>query len=322
MRDTSSLIFETPIQHNYEAGVEVRSLLPTEQLEEVDGRLAVFDVAPSSGTRFVRFLVDEIPLSTEAGSHGDDGHPHVPAMSRDVSRTPVTPKRRERGSPRQEVAERDRSRGSPDFGGGIGYREHDGQQREHIPEGGGSSQYREHIPNNDRVTPPRLLNQSRTPPEDQNPRGCSLHSMEPLREWFCKGSDMTSAEAALCQLENDPPDIRQYNANIREERWTNFSLEGVRFPAMTIDVREALAIFERDLIHFQQISRAAALYIWALLGGIKRALEIYRRVDETTKNYPWSAPTTEEQWHSHAEGVLIVALTTLNLPTEAWKSAR
>ena len=106
---------------------------------------------------------------------------------------------------------------------------------------------------------------------------------------------MTSAaeyEAALCQLEDDPPDIRQYNVNIREERWTNFSLEGVKFPAMTVDViqrGEALAIFERDLIiHFQQISRAAALYIRALLGGIKRALEIYRRVDETTKNYPRS----------------------------------
>ena len=41
---------------------------------------------------------------------------------------------------------------------------------------------------------------------------------------------MTSAaefEAALCQLEDDPPDIRQYNVNIREERWTHFSLEGV-----------------------------------------------------------------------------------------------
>ena len=140
---------------------------------------------------------------------------------------------------------------------------------------------------------------------------------------------MTSAaefEAALCQLEEDPPDIRHYNANIREERWTHFSLEGVRFPAMTVDViqrGEALAIFERDLIiHFQQISRAAALYIRALLGGVKRTLEVYRRVDETTKNYPWSLATTEEKWHSHAEGVLMVALTTLNLPTEAWKSAR
>ena len=120
--------------------------------------------------------------------------------------------------------------------------------------------------------------------------------------------------------------LESYNANTREERWTHFSLEGVRFPAMTVDViqrGEALAVFERDLIiRFQQISRAAALYVRALLGGVKRALEVYRRVDETTKNYPWSTVTTEEKWHSHAEGALMVALTSLNLPAEAWKSAR
>ena len=91
-------------------------------------------------------------------------------------------------------------------------------------------------------------------------------------------------EAALCQLEQDPPDIRQLNANIREERWTRFSLEGVKFRAATVDViqrNEALAMIERDLIiHFQQISWAAALYIRALLGGVKRALDIYRRVNE------------------------------------------
>ena len=85
---------------------------------------------------------------------------------------------------------------------------------------------------------------------------------------------------------------------------------------------EALAIFERDLIiHFQQIE-AAALYVRALLGGLKRALEIHRRVDDTTKNHPWSAPTTEEIWHTHAEGVLMVALSTVNIPVEGWKSAR
>ena len=84
---------------------------------------------------------------------------------------------------------------------------------------------------------------------------------------------MTSAaeyETALVQLEEEPPDIRHYNANIREERWTNFSLEGVRFPAMTVDVTqrgEALAIFERDLIiHFQQISKAAASVCASLVG--------------------------------------------------------
>ena len=187
---------------------------------------------------------------------------------------------------------------------------------------------RERLPEGTRESPPRprLYN---TPPEDQNPRGCSLHSMEPLRDWFCKGADMTSAsefEACLCQLEEDPPDIRDYNVNIREERWTHFTLEGVRFPAMTVDViqrGEALAVFERDLIiHFQQISRAAALYVRALLGGVKRALEVYRRVDDTTKNYQWAIPTTEEQWHSHAEGALMVALSSLNLPAEAWKGAR
>ena len=78
----------------------------------------------------------------------------------------------------------------------------------------------------------------------------------------------------------------------------------------------------RSFGYLQQISRAAALYIRALLGGIKRTLEMCRRVDETTKNYPWSVPTTEEKWHTHAEGVLMVALTTLSLPIEAWKSAR
>ena len=133
--------------------------------------------------------------------------------------------------------------------------------------------------------------------------------MEPLREWLCKGAETTSPaeyEAALCQLEEDPPDIRQYNANIREERWPHFSLEGVRFPTTTIDViqrGETLAIFKRDLIiRFQQRSRAAALYIRALLGGVKRILDIYRRVDETTKKHPWSVPTTDEKWHAHAEG--------------------
>ena len=252
VRDIGSLIFETPITHNCEAGVEVRSLLPTEQLEEIDGRLAVLDVDPYSGTRFVRFWVDEIPLSKATGNHVEEGGSNIPAMSRDASRTPVTPERRERGSPIQETTESDRSSGSPDFGGGVDYRGYKPLLRERIPMGGSSSAEREHIPNNERMTPPRV-NQPRTPPEDQNPRGCSLHSMEPLRDWFCKGADMTSAaeyEAALCQLEDDPPDIRQYTVNIREERWTNFfSLEGVRLPAMTVDViqrGEAIAIFERE----------------------------------------------------------------------------
>ena len=70
VRDIGSLIFETPIQHDYEAEVEVRSLLSTEKLEEIDGRLAVLDVDPSSGTRFMRFWVDEIPLSPTVWKKG------------------------------------------------------------------------------------------------------------------------------------------------------------------------------------------------------------------------------------------------------------
>ena len=68
VRDIGSLIFETPIQHDYEEGVEVRSLLPSEQLEEIDGRLAVVDTNPMSGARFVRFWVDEMP------THDDSFH--------------------------------------------------------------------------------------------------------------------------------------------------------------------------------------------------------------------------------------------------------
>ena len=75
---------------------------------------------------------------------------------------------------------------------------------------------------------------------------------------------------------------------------------------MAVDViqrGEALAIFEENLIiHFQQISRAAALHIgWE---EQRETLEIYRRVNETTKNYPWSVPTTEEKWHTRARRCL------------------
>ena len=70
VRDIGSLIFETLIQHDYEEGVEVRSLLSSEQLEEMDGRLAVVDVSPSTGARFVKFWVDEIPLQDDNVGEG------------------------------------------------------------------------------------------------------------------------------------------------------------------------------------------------------------------------------------------------------------
>ena len=60
VREIGRLIIETPILHDYRASVEVRSLLSTEELEEIYGRLAVVDV-DSSGIRFVRFWVDGPP---------------------------------------------------------------------------------------------------------------------------------------------------------------------------------------------------------------------------------------------------------------------
>ena len=60
VRDIGSLIFETPIQHDYKAGVEVRSLLPTERLEELDGRLAITD-EDSNGNRYLKVWVDDAP---------------------------------------------------------------------------------------------------------------------------------------------------------------------------------------------------------------------------------------------------------------------
>ena len=52
---------DTTLQHDYEAGVEVKSLL-SEVMEEVDGRLAVTDV-DSSGQRYVKFWIDDFPTS-------------------------------------------------------------------------------------------------------------------------------------------------------------------------------------------------------------------------------------------------------------------
>ena len=43
-------------------------------------------------------------------------------------------------------------------------------------------------------------------------------------------------EAALCQLAENPLDIRQFNSNIQEERWTHFSATATvagHFPAVT-----------------------------------------------------------------------------------------
>ena len=109
VRDIGSLIFETPIQHDYEASIEVRSLLPTERLGEMDGRLAVTD-EDSSGNRYVKFWVDEAPNSPVEGrtsalddevppraSHAHVSVPPFPSLSaRDGEQAPPSPERRDR----------------------------------------------------------------------------------------------------------------------------------------------------------------------------------------------------------------------------------
>ena len=173
--------------------------------------------------------------------------PSAPSLTmRNGEQAQTSPERSER-PPQDHVGQgRGIGFGSPGFGGGAYFDE---------------EAHEVGTPLKRRTRNIGLRLEHRLHPEDNIPKGCSLQSIEPLREWFCKGADMTSPaeyEAALCQLEEDPPDIRQFNVNIREERRTHFSLEDVKFPAATVDViqrGEALAIFERDrIIHFQQES--------------------------------------------------------------------
>ena len=100
VRDLGSLIFETPIQHDYEEGVEVRSLLSSAQLEEIDGRMAIVDTSPTSGARVVRFWVSG-------------------------TRTPVPTDQRGISTPTRRHTEGGCSRESPEFGGGVDYHDLD-----------------------------------------------------------------------------------------------------------------------------------------------------------------------------------------------------
>ena len=120
VRDIGSLIFETPIQHDYEEGVEVRSLLSSEQLEEMDGRLAVVDISPTSGTRVVRFWVDEVPLQDESVSG---------------TRAPIPMDQRSLDTPARRPTRGGCSRESPEFGGGVDYHDLDASRRERFPDG-------------------------------------------------------------------------------------------------------------------------------------------------------------------------------------------
>ena len=125
VRDIGSLIFETPNRHDYEAGVEVRSLPSTEQLEEVDGRLAILDIDLASGARFVKFWVDEVPIHASEES---------PSPSK------------ERDSPIGEATDGDVEKRSPDFGGGVDFYDNEFADGERMPLSGNSQGARERIP--------------------------------------------------------------------------------------------------------------------------------------------------------------------------------
>ena len=68
------MIFGTPLHHYYEASVEVTSLLSTEVVEEIDGRLAVTDV-DATGQRNVKFWIDgpyDSPEEEQAVQHATE----------------------------------------------------------------------------------------------------------------------------------------------------------------------------------------------------------------------------------------------------------
>ena len=66
----------------------------------------------------------------------------------------MTPERRERMSPEQDISDRNHSRGSPNFGGGVGYQENEAYHRGHIPESTRDAAYhRGHIPESNRASP-------------------------------------------------------------------------------------------------------------------------------------------------------------------------
>ena len=82
--------------------------------------MAIVDTSSVSGTRVVRFWVDERPLHEESvnGTRAP-----IPTEQRGVS----TPTRRHVGG--------GCSRESPDFGGGVDYHDLDPPRRERLPEG-------------------------------------------------------------------------------------------------------------------------------------------------------------------------------------------
>ena len=128
--------------------------------------------------RKVKFWVDESssPTNEPMTGRGDEMSSRVPPThssaplfpslsARSGEGSTQTPERR--GRPPHEGF----GSGSPDFRRGVRF-DDDECERGHIP-------MHERSPQRTPLTP-------RIPPEDNVPKGCSLQSMAPLREWFCR----------------------------------------------------------------------------------------------------------------------------------------
>ena len=87
-REIGSLIFETPLQHDYGAGVEVRSLLSTEAMEEINARMAVTDIDPNAQV-YVKFWNDDFPSSPRE-EHAVQRPVEELAATRDLPQFPMS----------------------------------------------------------------------------------------------------------------------------------------------------------------------------------------------------------------------------------------
>ena len=183
-QEARTVRFIGPYQNDHPAGTEVRTLLRSERIEEREGSRVVTDV-DSEGRWYVSFWIDSDDQTWGRNVESEPQHIFEGInISERLLRLPSQGSCPQNGCSRTQVPE-----ALPFSPPVIDLTGH---------------------------TPARY----EVPQEEQQPEGCSLMSMEPLQQWFCKEADVTSPaeyKAALLNLENNPPDIRDLNDNIREE---------------------------------------------------------------------------------------------------------
>ena len=69
---------------------------------------------------------------------------------------------------------------------------------------------------------------------------------------------------------SNPPDIRELNDSIREESWTNFSLDSVKFPTVAVDaVKGGESLGE---LIFREISNGSGSVCQGIVGWGEKSL--------------------------------------------------